>query len=229
MDSHGRRFYGVDERSYEREMNKFFSDPPSSETVSHREGNGQRSPRGGNKKTVTVSATGAMTSIFKILSTAFLMFTIFALVKNIIDEMAAAGGSSNGEEGDVFDKMFGSEFSSKFKGARLNEGIYQRRREERTLRNSKIESNTTPPSEIRLMIPSPEQRLVGHLRDLKQIPAEPELRRGKIREVSRCPQSTELFRILYRGYTYRELLSEKISKWDYLSEASGYILECFRA
>lgn len=223
MDSHGRRFYGVDDRTYEREMGKYFSEGQVSERTSQRE-----SQRGGNKKTVAISLSGTVSSVVKVISTMFLLFTIFTLVRSIMEEMSSAHSSESGE-GDVFDKMFGSEFSGKFKGARLNEGVYQKRREEKILRDSKLESNTTPPPEIRKLIPNPEQKLIAILRIFCSEQIEEMERKRRLKEVSSCAQSPALFRILYRGYTYRELLSEKISKWDYLSEASEYILESFKA
>lgn len=222
MDSHGRRVYGINERTYEKDLNTFFAD---SNRESYREGR-----RGGNKKTEAVTVSSSLGSVMRFLSTVIFLVTIFAIGKNIYDEMNRLSGSSNDQEGDVFDKMFGSEFSSKFKGARLNEGVYQKRREEKLQRDAKNDSNTTPPQEIRRLIPVPEKRLVQLLRNicLNKVFTDESDRHGYVREFSHCPQSPALFRVLYRGYTFRELLSPNIFPKSYLPEASDYILESFK-
>jgi hypothetical protein len=147
-----------------------------------------------------------------------------AILKNVMEELNAQNQDNDDKDGDAFDKIFGSEFSGKFKDARLNEGVYHERRKEKILRDSKVDSNTTPPPEIRKLIPCPETPLLGFLRGVK--PSKPP--RADILELTHCSQAGALFRILYRGYTYRELLSDKIAKWDWLSEASHYILESFK-
>jgi hypothetical protein len=231
MDSHGRRVYGVNEKTYERDLNTFFADSPRE---SYREGrNLEQIPgrRGGNKKTESISVTSSLGSVMKFVSTVIFLFTVFAIGKSIYDEMNRLNsGDSNDQEGDVFDKMFGSEFSSKFKGARLNEGVYQKRREEKLKRDTKNDNNTTPPQEIRRMIPVPEQRLVQLLRNicLNTTFKDESIKHGYAKEFSRCSQSPALFRILYRGYTFRELLSPNVFPKSYLPEASDYILESFK-
>lgn len=221
MDSHGRRIYGINERTHDKDLNSFFAD---SSRESYREGR-----RGGNKKTETVTLGSSINVVMKFISMMIFLVTIFAIGKSIYDEMNRMNGNSN-EEGDVFDKMFGSEFSSKFKGARLNEGVYQKRREEKMQRDSKNDNNTTPPQEIRRLIPVPEQRLVQLLRNicLNKVFADESIRHGYVKEFSHCSQSAALFRILYRGYTFRELLSPNVFPRTYLPEASDYILESFK-
>lgn len=222
MDSHGRRFYGVNERTREKELNTVFAD---SSRESYRDGR-----KGGTKKIETITLESSVGIVMKFISTVIFLATIFAVGKGIYDEMNRMTEDSDGE-GDVFDKMFGSEFSNKFKGARLNEGVYQKRREEKLQRDTKNDSNTTPPREIRRLIPVPEQRLVQLLRNicLNKALTDENSHRGYVREFSHCSQSPDLFRILYRGYTFRELLSPNVPPGCYLPEASEYILESFKA
>lgn len=220
MDSHGRRIYGINERSYEGATGTLFAD---SHRESYREGK-----RGGNRKTESVTVSSGFGGILRFISTLIFLATLFTIGKSIYDEMNRMGDSKE-QEGDVFDKMFGSEFSSKFRGARLNEGVYQRRREERSRRDTKNDNNTTPPQVIREMIPVPEQKLVQLLRNVclnRELRSE-EGAKGYAKDFSRCSQSPALFRILYRGYTFRELLSPTVFPKTYLPEASDYILESF--
>lgn len=222
MDSHGRRVYGVNERTYEKDSSMFLSE---SSHESYREGR-----RGGNRKTEAITVTSTVGGIMRFISTVIFLMTIFAIGKSIYDEMNRMNDRSGDQEGDVFDKMFGSEFSSKFKGARLNEGVFQKRREEKLQRDTKNDNNTTPPQEIRKMIPVPEQKLVSVLRKFTstRFSGDETVRGEFVKEVSRCSQATALFRILYRGYTFRELFSPSVFSKGYLSEASEYILESFK-
>jgi len=214
MDSHGRRVYGIDERTHDR---GFFSELPEN-----------RPTRGGNVKTVEITTGSSRGSsgidFLAIIKTVVIIGTILAITRNILEELSSQNQDQNDQDGDAFDKLFGSEFTGKFKDARLNEGIFHERRREKMLRDSKLESNTTPQADIRKLIPLPETVLLNFLRSAAS--AKPQ--RSSVVELSRCSQAEALFRILYRGYTYRELLSERTGQWDCLSGASAYILEAFR-
>ena len=91
------------------------------------------------------------------------------------------------------------------------------------MRTEKDDNNTTPPTEIRKGLGGGEG-LNGILERISACTVE-EFERGVfINELSKFSLVQVLFRLLYRGYTYRELLSPKVNKRELLKEASSYIV-----
>jgi hypothetical protein len=232
MDSLGRRVYGVDERTYERELRDYFD-----KNFEDRRGGRQvqRSPpknETGVVKRASEIAEGGMSVInqlsaimrFLIMGVSFYM--LFVAGKKLYEELER--GSAEGEEeseGDVFDKMFGSEFKGKFKNARQNKGVYKKRQEELRLINLKDDSNTVPPQEVRRLFSS-DTNLRRTLDQVVDITQEQYENGTFIQELSQCPTAQTLFRVTYRGYTFRELLSPKTMRRELLREASSYVISC---
>lgn len=216
MNPSGKRFFRPGETSLnERDAREFFSQNFIERTSS------RGSPVNG-PVVITNTRPGSsslLTSTLRALSTVVILVLIFNVLRKVYEEMEALAGGDDGEERDAFDKMFGSEFVGKFKNSRLNDGVHRRIREEQSALYAKVESNTTPPPEIRRMIPTPDAILLTFLRSLIAS------RTYTLEDVYRSPHHPSLFRLLYRGYTYRELLSPKTCKEAMLHEASEYILQ----
>jgi len=238
MDSLGRRIYGVDERTYERELKTYF-DRNFEDRVSERGGEERstRKPMTKDEMNITQKATdiagggikmiGHLTSILRLGILFFTFYMLYVAGKKFLEELEKAGSEGQEQEGDVFDKMFGSEFKGKFKGARQNKGVYQRRQEEIRLRTEKDDNNTTPPTEIRKLFTENNSVLIGLLERTSTC-SNDEFERGVfISEFSsKITLVQVLYRLLYRGYTYRELLSPKVNRRDLLKEASSYMIHC---
>lgn len=171
-----------------------------------------------------------LTAVFRFLILVFSFYLLYITGKKFMEEMNQMNREDDqGEqEGDVFDKMFGSEFKGKFKNARQNRGVYQKRQEEMRLRNLKDEGNTTSPEEIRKLIidKSSIGGLVAYLERIADCTQEQYLQGVFIRDLT---QLQFILRIIYQGYTYRELLSPKTKKYETLKEASSYIVHCLMA
>ncbi|MBM4077047.1 MAG: hypothetical protein FJ267_15565, partial [Planctomycetes bacterium] len=237
MDSLGRRIYGVDERTYERELKTYF-DRNFEDRVSERESIRKKGPGGKpmpkDEMEMTQKATdiangginilSQLTSILRLGILVFTFYMLYVAGKKFLEELEKAGSENNEQEGDVFDKMFGSEFKGKFKNARQNKGTFQRRQEEMRLRNEKDDNNTTSPTDIRKVLGGGEG-LIGILERISTCSVEDFERGVFINELaSNFSLVQVLFRLLYRGYTYRELLSPKVNKRGLLKEASSYVI-----
>ena len=132
-------------------------------------------------------------------------------------------------EGDAFDRMFGSEFKGKFKNARQNKGVFQARQEEIRMKNLKEDKNTSSPPEVRALVDgSHNLRIVGILRNVLQCTPDDYRSCVYLKDLAKRGDSQNLFRVLYRGYTYRELMSPKTDKLELLMEATDYILLCVK-
>jgi preprotein translocase subunit SecG len=233
MDSLGRRVYQVDNRTFERELKTYFDNnfhervssesfqdkrPTQSSTMSSSEGVMERGIKF-MSRTMTV-----IRFIFMII----MLYLLFSMGKKLYEDMEQAMKDENTEsEGDAFDKMFGSEFKGKFKNARQNKGVFQARQEEMRIKNLKEDKNTTSPIEVRKLIQELHDiRIVGLLKQVVQCSSEDFLSCIYLKDFAKRGDSQNLFRILYRGYTYRELLSPKVNKLPLLREASSYVLQC---
>lgn len=242
MDSLGRRIYGVDERTYERELKTYF-DKNFEDRVSERESIKKKGPGGKpmakDEMAMTQKATdiangginilGQLTSILRLGVLIFTFYMLYVAGKKFLEELEKAGSENQEQEGDVFDKMFGSEFKGKFRNARQNKGVYQRRQEEIRMRTEKDDNNTTPPTEIRRLITGEDSSALLLLLGRISACTVEEFEHGVfISELSSRfgPAVQVLYRLLYRGYTYRELLSPKVNKRELLKEASSYMANC---
>jgi hypothetical protein len=229
MDSLGRRVYQVDNRTFERELKTYFDntfhDRVSSEAVTDRKPIRRQSDGVMEKGMKVMSA--AITAI-RFIFMVIMLYLLFSMGKKLYEDMEQAMKDENTEsEGDAFDKMFGSEFKGKFKNARQNKGVFQARQEELRMKNLKEDKNTTPPQEIRSLINElHDLRIVGILKQIVQCSTEDFLACVYLKDLAKRGDSQNLFRVLFRGYTYRELLSPKVDKLDLLKEASGYVLHC---
>ena len=96
------------------------------------------------------------------------------------------------------------------------------------MRTEKDDNNTTPPTEIRRLFTGEDSSLLILLGRISACSVD-EFERGVfISELSSKfgPAVQVLYRLLYRGYTYRELLSPKVNKRELLKEASSYMANC---
>lgn len=230
MDSHGRRVYGVDERTYERELKTYFH-KNFEDRVSERERGGKREVTEGTSNLSNIAKGGinVIGQIATVLRLGILVFTFYMLYaagKKFFEELEKAG-SSDEQEGDLLDLMFGSEFKGKFENSRQNSGVFQRRQEELRLMNLKDENNTTPPEEVRKIIlclaPPSVIRVKNTLTGIVKCTEEQYVSGHFLPHIIDFPS---IFRIVYRGYTYRELLSPKLNNRSLLVEASSYISQC---
>lgn len=242
MDSLGRRVYGVEERTYERELRDYFDKNfedrrAGRQRVSNRTsspGQPVNEPSGGIVKKASDIAEGGMTVIsqlgnvirFLIMGVSFYM--LFVAGKKLYEEMEKNSADNDQEpEGDVFDKMFGSEFKGKFKNARQNKGMYKKRQEELRLVNLKDENNTTAPADVRKLFSSDTPLVEILVRVINSSPEQYE-QGGFIREIGECASGFTFFRVIYRGYTLRELMSPRSLKQELLKEAASYISNCLK-
>jgi hypothetical protein len=239
MDSLGRRVYGVDERTYERELrdyfDKNFEDRRGKQQYQRSLNQVSGDTQGGIVKRASDIADGGITiitqlsSIVRFLIMVISFYMLFVAGKKIYEELEK--GSAGGEEepeGDVFDKMFGSEFKGKFKNARQNKGVYKKRQEELRMINLKDDSNTAPPQDVRKLFSS--DTLLRQILEKITICNLEQYENGVfIRELTACASSHTLFRITYRGYTFRELLSPKTMKQELLKEGAAYVLSCLNS
>jgi hypothetical protein len=225
MDSLGRRVYQVDNRTFERELKSYF-DNQFHDRVSSRSEHERREPRERGIVERGVKMMNTIVMIARFIFMILMLYLLYSMGRKLYEDMEAMNDETNEPEGDAFDKMFGSEFKGKFKNARQNKGVFQARQEEIRMKNLKEDKNTTPPQEIRNLIHVREVRIVGVLKSILQCSLEDFRSCIYLRELAKRGDSQNLFRILYRGYTFRELLSPKIDKLELLREASDYILHC---
>jgi hypothetical protein len=236
MDSLGRRVYGVDSKTYERELRDYFDknfEDRKEKQPRQRSSPAQPSePQDNIVKKASDIADGGITLITQLSAVVrFLLmvvsfYMLFVAGKKLYEELEKGSASGDDEqEGDVFDKMFGSEFKGKFKNARQNKGIYKRRQEELRLINLKDDSNTPSPQEVRKLLSS-DTRLRQILEKLVVCTPEQYEAGVFIQELGQCATVQVFFRVTYRGYTFRELLSPKLLKRELLREAAGYVLSC---
>lgn len=217
MDSLGRKFFDVSERTRDREFKNFMNSIPVERVngkVEKRE-----SPDAFPQK--IDSAIETMKTVTKLLLAIASLIVAAKVIMKIMDEMEAMRTEEEeGVEGDVFDKIFGSEFQSKFKNSSLNQGEYKKRLEERRQRNIRDLSETTPHEEIRSQIKSPDEELLAVLRDIASG------EEGCLKRLSKCKESGEIFRITFEGYTFREIMGD--SSLGTRERAAEHILSAFR-
>jgi hypothetical protein len=226
MDSLGRRVYQVDNRTFEKELKNYF-DSQFHDRVSTRSDQGER--RMSRQEGIVergVKVMGNIVMIVRFIFMVLMLYLLFSMGKKLYEDMEAMSDENNEPEGDAFDKMFGSEFKGKFKNARQNKGVFQARQEEIRMKNLKEDKNTSSPPEVRSLIRKNDLRIVGTLKSILQCSLEDFRSCIYLKDLAKRGDSQNLFRILYRGYTYRELLSPKTDKMELLKEASDYILHC---
>lgn len=223
MDSLGRRVYEVDNRTFERELKNYF-ESNFQDRVS------TRTPRERKKPNIVDKGVNVLATVASVVRFIFMLITLYLLYsmgRKLYEDMERAMKDENAEgESDAFDKMFGSEFKGKFKNARQNKGVFQARNEETRLKNLKQEDNTTPPPEVRSLLDGHDIKLITLLREIEEISNEQYIEGGFLKELAKNNHSQNLFRILYKGYTYRELISPRSNLLTRLKEATSYILEC---
>lgn len=232
MDSLGRRVYQVDNRTFEKELKTYF-DSQFHDRVSSRSDQGERrvarSGRGDSSDGIVergVKVMGNIVMIVRFIFMVLMLYLLFSMGKKLYEDMEAMSDENNEPEGDAFDKMFGSEFKGKFKNARQNKGVFQARQEEIRMKNLKEDKNTSSPPEVRSLIHKNDLRILGTLKSILQCSMEDFRSCIYLKDLAKRGDSQNLFRILYRGYTYRELMSPKTDKLELLKEASDYILHC---
>jgi hypothetical protein len=215
MDSLGRKFFDVSERTRDRDFKQFMNSIPT-----ERVGGGQAK----NNSDLPVkmdSAIESMKTVTKLLLAIASLVVAIKVIMKLLDEMESMRTEEEeGAEGDVFDKIFGSEFQNKFKNSALNQGEYKKRQEERRQRTIRDLSETTPLDEINSQIKSPGEDLIGVLRDIASGED------GCLKRLSKCPFATEIFRIVFEGYTFREIMGDE--SIGTRTRAAGYILSAFR-
>lgn len=218
MDSLGRKFYDVSERTRDKEFKQFMNSIPV-----ERVGGGQK-PQGSDVDPLPVKLDSAIETVKTVTKLLFALASLFVAAKvimKLMDELEAMRTEDEDEpEGDVFDKIFGSEFQNKFKNSSLNQGEYKKRQEERRQRNIRDLSETTSLDEIRSQIKTPGDDLINVL---KNIAAGED---GCLKRLSKCSSAAEIFRIIFEGYTFREIMGdENIGSRE---RAAEYILSAFR-
>lgn len=217
MDSLGRKFFDVSERTRDREFKNFMNSIPVEKM------NGQVEKRK-DPDTLPIkidSAIETMKTVTKLLFAIASLVVAAKVIMKIMDEMEAMRTEEEeGAEGDVFDKIFGSEFQNKFKNSGLNQGEYKKRLEERKQRNVRDLSETTGLDEIRSQIKSPGEDLVNVLKDIASG------EEGCLKRLSKCNNSGEVFRIIFEGYTFREIMGD--DSLGTRGRAAEYILGAFR-
>lgn len=219
MDSLGRKFYDISERTRDRDFKQFMSELPV-ERVNNRNSSirPDRQENAPAKMESTIESVKTLTKL--IFAIASLVLAVKVIMK-IMDEMEAMKTEDDeGAEGDIFDKIFGSEFQNKFANSALNKGEFKRRNEERVKRNIRDLSETTPLDEIKHQISHPGEPLVDVL---KAIASGEE---GCLKKLSRCEHSGEVFRIIFQGYTFREIMGD--DSIGTRKQAAEYILSAFR-
>jgi hypothetical protein len=213
MDSLGRKFYDVSERTREREFKQFMNSIPVERTGGKRQ---ETEP-----PAKLDSAIESMKTVTKLLLAVASLVVAVKVIMKLMDEMEAMRTEEEeGAEGDVFDKIFGSEFQTKFKNSALNQGEFKRRQEERSRRNIRDLSETTPPEDILSQIGPPGEDLIATLRDIASG------EEGCLKRLSKCKSSGEVFRIVFRGYTFREIMGD--DSIGTRKQAAEYILSAFR-
>jgi hypothetical protein len=222
MDSLGRRVYEVDNRTFERELKTYFDNTYRERTSERAVAPPRRS--GGNIVEGGINMLSNLTTIFRFILMVLTLYVIFNMGKKLYEEMENMNDENKESEGDAFDKMFGSEFKGKFKNARQNKGVFQARQEEIRLKNLKEDKNTSSPPEVRELVSDKDLRIVGILKSVIRCSETDYTSCVYLKDLAKCTYSQNLFRILYRGYTYRELISPKSNKLELLREASDYII-----
>lgn len=234
MDSLGRRVYGVDDKTFERELRTYFNRNFEDRVSARMDGGESRYIADGGKKSENHSSglnvLNTISTIFRVLILVFTFYTLYTIGKTVMEEMEKAKNEDGTDhEGDVFDKMFGSEFKGKFKNSRQNKGVYQQRQEELKLKYNKDESNTTPPDEIKRIVGSELPNNIKNIVHQFWVSTEDVYKRGTlIRQVVDIPEFVKLYRLVYKGYTYRELMSPKTNMHGLLKDASQYIIGCYK-
>lgn len=230
MDSLGRRFYGVSERTYERDFKQYMNSIPIERLPSTVNNNSSSIVKTHNPVPVVTKIQDGLETTKNILKTILsivFIIGVLRILKKVYDEMEALNHErEEGQEtGDALDRIFGSEYQSKFKNSVVNRGGYRSIEEENNLRGFKDGKITTEELDIRKLIPLPDGNLIEGLRIINDNIETPKTEAlGKIME-SRF--RGELFRIMFRGYTFRELLSANCESPHLLPQAAGYILNCF--
>jgi len=217
MDSLGRKFYNVSERTREKEFKHFMSSIPVERV------NGSQKPQQQQETPMVKidSAIETMKTVTKLLIAIASLVVAAKVIMKLMDEMEAMRTEDEeGGEGDVFDKIFGSEFQNKFKNSSLNQGEYKKRLEERRQRNIRDLSETTPRESIASQIKTPDDDLICVLKEIAS--GEEDC----LKRLSRCKSSGEIFRIIFQGYTFREIMGD--SSIGTKREAAEYILSSFR-
>lgn len=219
----------MDNRTFETELKNYF-DKNFQDRVSDRTpGELRRAPKRTDGGIVEggMKVINNVTTIFRFIFMALTLYLIFNMGKKLYEEMENAMKDENTEsEGDAFDKMFGSEFKGKFKNARQNKGVFQARQEEIRLKNLKEDKNTSSPTEVRELVHNKDLRIIGILKSVIQCSESEYVSCIYLKDLAKCTYGQNLFRVLYRGYTFRELLSPKSNKLELLKESSEYILHC---
>jgi hypothetical protein len=236
MDSLGRRVYGVDERTYERDLRDYFdknfedrkrpTHPPRQNSSSPKQEPGTIVKKASDIAEGGITILGQLTTVVRFLIMGVSFYMLFVAGRKIMEELEKSSSENDQEsEGDVFDKMFGSEFKGKFKNARQNKGVYKKRQEELRLINLKDDSNTISPTDVRKLF-SHDSLILQGLQTLMRCSEEQYQTGELIQTIGNCPSGITLFRVTYRGYTLRELLSPKTLKYDLLKEAASYLISC---
>lgn len=226
MDSLGRRVYGVDDRTFERELKTYF-DSKFQDRASARSPNTRVSNNGSNGGIVDggIKIMNNINTIARFLFTIFIFYMLYSVGRKLYEDMEQSMNEEE-PEGDAFDKMFGSEFKGKFKNARQNKGVYKARQEEIRLKNLKEDNNTTSPVEVRKLVSHVDLQLMAILKAIVVCSQQDYLSCMYLKDLAKNSGSQNLFRVLYRGYTYRELLSPKVNKPELLREATDYVIQC---
>lgn len=229
MDSLGRRFYGVSERTYERDFKQYMNSIPIERLPSSANTNSKALVKTHAPIPVTTTIQDGLETTKNILKTVLtIVFIIgtFRILKRVYDEMEALNQErEEGQEtGDALDRIFGSEYQSKFKNSVVNKGGYKTIEEENNLRGVKDSRVVTGEDEIRKLIPLPDGNLMEGLRiinDNTEIP-----KTEVLNKIMESKFRNELFRIMFKGYTFRELMSANCESPHLLPQAAGYILNC---
>lgn len=215
MDSLGRKFYDVSERTRDRDFKHFMNSIPT-ERVS----NGQKKTEA-DLPVKMDSAIESMKTVTKLLVAIASLVVAIKVIMKLMEELDAMRTEDEDEpEGDVFDRIFGSEFQNKFKNSALNQGEYKKRQEEKTRRNIRDLSETTPLHDISSQINPVGEDLISTLRDI--VSGE----EGCLKRLSKCKFSGEVFRIIFQGYTFREIMGD--DSIGTRVQAAEYILSAFR-
>ena len=222
MDSLGRRFYGVSERTYERDFKQYMKSipletlPAKVHVEERREVQPQNSSLSSNLETTK--------NVLKTMLTIIVIVALIRLIKKIYDEMELLNQERelDQETGDPLDRIFGSEYQSKFRNSVVNRDSSRLVEEESRLRGVKDASKTTREEDIRKLIPTPDGNLLNGLRTIINHTEFPKTDALNLFMKSVCREN--LFRIMFMGYTFRELMSSSCEAPYLLPQASSYIL-----